>query len=123
MSADQQSTSDLICYLNSKLQNYKHLDDYDHYQESRSKYHATKKFILIMRSIRDDINCKQSDILDYMAKDKFDSRFSNEDVGDETDISDNRETKKHVNDFSDFNQILKRHRKRFKLKKFSRHHR
>lgn len=103
--------------LNEKLMRYKHLDDHEYYQKKRSRHNATKKFILIMQSIKDDRyssfvvnNDSQANNDVRQVKDNY--NYETSDLDEET----------AVNDFPDFNQILKRHGKRYKQQNSTLHH-
>ena len=88
--------------LTARLNNYKYLDDYEYYRAERLKQSALRKFGLIMQSVKTSYkDCSQS------ALDENDS-----DVIEES-----------ASDFSNFNQILKRHRKHFRQNLAIRHHR
>lgn len=76
------------------LDNYKYLDDYEYYQKDRLKHNTMRKFGLIMQSIK----TKYKDCSQMTSDNEI-----------ESDI-----TEEPVSEYSNFNQILKRHRKRFK---------
>lgn len=81
--------------LAAKLNSYKYLDDYEYYRGQRIKQNAMKRFGLIMQSIETKYKeCPQSTLEE--------ENYSG--ILDET-----------ISEFSIFNQILRRHRKRFKL--------
>lgn len=89
--------------LTAKLNSYKYLDDYEYYRGERIKQNAMRRFSLIMQSIKAKYkDCPQSAV-------------------EEENDSDNLEDTS--SEFSIFNQILRRHRKRFKQNPNLRHHR
>lgn len=88
--------------LTARLNSYKYLDDYQYYHRERLKQNAMRKFKLIMQSIETSY------------KDCSQLAFDNE--------NDNDTTEEQTSKFSDFNQILKRHRKRFKQNLKDHHH-
>lgn len=88
--------------LAARLNSYKHLDDYELYREERLKLNAEKRFGLIMQSI----------------KTKFKDCSKLALAGEETDSDMNEEP----SELSSFNQILRRHKKRFK-QNLNLHHR
>lgn len=100
----------------AKLQKYKHLDDYEYYQKKRSKHNAMKKFIFIMQSVRE----KHRDCFNNRSTSGDESESHSDTNNYDNDTSDlDEETL--VTEFCSFNQILKRHRKRYRLDP-SRHH-
>jgi len=103
--SNQNSTpcSDSLLSLTAKLNNYKYLDDYEYYRGERLKKNALGRFSIIMQSLKAKYkNCA------HLALDNDDS---DDDVLEEPG-----------SEFSNFNQILKRHRRRFKQSP-SLHHR
>lgn len=81
--------------LDDQLAAFKHLDDYEYYKSARLKHNAINNYRHIIQSIK--------------AKYKDNSQLTGCD--DETD-SDNLEEPN--TEFFDFNQILKRHKRRVK---------
>lgn len=89
--------------LTAKLNSYKYLDDYEYYRERRIKQNAMRRFGHIMQSIETKYKgCPQSTLEE--------ENYS--DILDET-----------ITEFPIFNQILRRHRKRFKPNPNLHHHR
>lgn len=91
--------------LTATLNSYKYLDDYEFYRNERLKQSAMKKFNFIMQSIKTKYkDCSQSA--------EFDADGNDSDPSDETPY-----------EFTSFNQIIKRHRERFKQNLTLHHHR
>lgn len=88
--------------LTARLSSYKYLDDYEYYRGDRLKQNAMRKFKLIMQSIQTSY------------KNSSQMTFDNENDNDVIDEA--------ASEFSNFNQILKRHRKRFKQNLNLHHH-
>lgn len=80
--------------VEDELACYKHLDDYDYYKAARLKHNAEVKFGQIMQSIKEKY--KNSSPMNCDAE--IDSDISEEPTA----------------EFFDFNQIIKRHKRRVK---------
>lgn len=81
--------------LEGKLASFKHLDDYEYYKNARIKHNVMISYKHIMQSIK--------------AKYKDTSQLTSCDDETDSDISEEPDSK-----FFDFNQILKRHKRRVK---------
>lgn len=79
--------------LADKLKSYKHLDDYEYYRGARLKQNAVNKFGLIMQSIKVQLTLQGAE----------------EDETNDSDIIEDSNS-----EYFNFNQILKRHKKRLK---------
>lgn len=90
--------------LDEELARYRHLDDHDHNPTIQSRNRATRKFIQIMQSIRFDRRVQEQSLRASNLGSNSDRDIEISDLDEETSID----------DFSNFNSILKRHKKRFK---------
>lgn len=99
---DQDASDSTSASLTARLSSYKDLDDYEYYREERLKQNAMRKFSLIMQSIK----TKHKDCSVNNSNNSTNNNESDSDVVVDTQTADS--------EFSNFNQILKRHRKRFK---------
>lgn len=106
--------------LTAKLNSYKYLDDYEYFHGERLKQNAMRKFGLIMQSVETRYkDCSES---------AHDNKISIGNLDREDDDDYNNDLDSDIlggptSEFSNFNRILKRHRKRFRQNLTNLHHR
>lgn len=107
--------------LYATLNSFKHLDDYEYCRERRLKDNASKKFGLIIQSVKAKLNELQVAAAVSQVACPITSTTNTTNTK-EDDDSDMAHDEARVSDCSYFNQILKRHMKRYR-KNVNHHHR